>query len=139
MGEEVPGLYDDVAPRTAVEGVGQLGETAEDEATGDPTARTGAQHWPANRGGTDAAAKGVDELLPNGRGEGDLRGTGWLDTPEAEVRDLAAMEAHIRACEGLDEARTGQGEGVEISYEWARAMVECRGLAHERGLSEILL
>jgi len=56
-----------------------------------------------------------------------------------EVRNLAAMEAHIRACKGVDEARSGQGEGVEVRNEWARPLVECRGIAHERGLSEILL
>ena len=55
------------------------------------------------------------------------------------MRDLATMEAHIRARKGFDEARSGQGEGAEVSNEWARPLVECRGLAHARGFSQILL
>ena len=37
---------------------------------------TRAQHWATNRGGTNATAERLDELLPAGRGEGNLRGAG---------------------------------------------------------------
>jgi len=47
--------------------------------------------------------------------------------PETEVCDLAPMEAHIRAGKRFDEARIGQREGLEVSDEWARSLVECRG------------
>ncbi len=98
-------LHDEVAPRTEVEGIG---ETAEDEAAGDSEAWTQAQHWAANRGRTNIVTERLDQLLPAGRDEGNLRRAGWLDTPETEVRDLATMEAHIRAGKGFDETRIGE-------------------------------
>ena len=38
-----------------------------------------------------------------------------------------------------DEAWPGRGSGLEVSDEWSRPLVECRGLAHARCLSQILL
>ena len=139
MEEEVSGLHDDVAPGAANKSSGEFGETTEDEAAGDSTARPRTQHWETDRRRTNTVAERLDELLPAGRGERNLRGVGRLDTTEVEVRDLATMEAKLRAGEGFDEARTGKGSGAEVSDEWTRPLVECGGVAHERSLSEVVL
>lgn len=63
---------------------------------------------------------------------------GWIRRLPA-VHYLAAMETHPQACQRTDETRPGQRSGLEVSNEWARPMVECRSLAHERCLYKILL
>ena len=128
-----------MAPGAANKSSGELSDAIKGEAAGDSTERTRTQHWKTDRRRTNTAAKRLDELLPAGRGEGDLRRVRRLDTPEVEVRDLATMEADVRAGKRTDEAWTEGRSSAEISDEWTRALVECGGLAHERSLSEVIL
>jgi RNA-directed DNA polymerase len=58
MREQVSGVCDDEEVRTANQSSGQLGETAEDEAPGDPTVGTRTQHLEANRGGLTPLLRG---------------------------------------------------------------------------------
>ena len=59
-----------------------------------------------------------------------------MDTAETAVHPLAAVETALHPGKEPDEAWSGRGTGLEIRHEWARPLVECRGLAHERSLSQ---
>ena len=52
---------------------------------------------------------------------------------------MAAVEACLRAGKESDASGTKQGAGVAVRHEWARSVVEWRGMAHECLLSEDLV
>jgi hypothetical protein len=103
------------------------------QAEGHAAARTGAfccQH----RQGPRADRARLDRLLPAGRGERRLRGTGRL-AEAARARDpVAAVEEATNACRQTDAARPLGGTGMEIGQQRPRPLVECRGQPHERRL-----
>jgi hypothetical protein len=65
------------------------------------SAREGTQSEQVNRGTTDITTALLDELLLAGRGERNLRGTGWLDQTEATWPYLARMERPFTRAKSL--------------------------------------
>ena len=54
-----------------------------------------------------------------------------MDTAQAALHHLAAVETVLHPCEKPDEAGAGRGNRVEVRYQWTRSMVECRSLPYE--------
>jgi len=81
------------------------------------------------RSGSETA--GLGHLLPPCGGEGDLRGTGRLDTPSPAQDSLAAMAAPVYPGAQADASRTLGGARVDECHQRAWPLVELWCLAHE--------
>ena len=62
-----------------------------------------------------------------------------MDTSEAALHALAAVEAPLHPGQEPDAARIVGTQGLAIGPKWTRPLVELRSLAHERRVSQILL
>ncbi len=54
-----------------------------------------------------------------------------MDTAETSVHPLAPVEEAQNSCKEPDEVWDRGGEGLEVSHERARPLVELRGLSYE--------
>ena len=75
----------------------------------------------------------LDRILPAGRGEGHIRGTGRVDT----AQDCAAScggngSGRCTRKRAADATRTVGGTGMAVGQQRPRPLVECRGQPHER-------
>ena len=103
-----------------------------------PPTRQGAQSATHNRYAHPDPTR-LEQLLQAGAGEECIRGIGRMAPAEASVHPLASVETLLYASTQPDETWTDGGARMEVRHQWARPLVECRSLTHERSLPEVLL
>ena len=135
---EVSGLQHDVA--SEAEAADRRAEPAEADGESAGAVARGArsQPWRHDPDAQPGAAR-LGGVLQAGRDQAGAGGAGWLDTAQAALCPVAAMEAAVRASAQPDAAGTDGGAGVALGHQRARPVVERGREPHARGLPEVLV